>query len=60
VNFYFIHFVNKVKRKVFEIDSKGNIVKHEVIGKDGIKKLLAIQKKDADGKNMYTIEKESL
>ena len=57
MHFYFIPVVNEVKRKVFETDSKGNLVKHEVIGKDGIKKLLPIQKKDANGKNMYTIEK---
>lgn len=57
MHFYFIPVVNEVKRKVFETDSKGNLIKHEVIGKDGIKKLLPIQKKDADGKNMYTIEK---
>lgn len=54
---YFIPVVNEVRRKVFETDSKGNLVKHEVTGKDGIKKLLPIQKKDANGKNMYTIEK---
>ena len=57
MHFYFIPVVNEVKRKVFETDSKGNLVKHEVTGKDGIKKLLPIQKKDANGKNMYTIEK---
>lgn len=57
MHFYFIPVVNEVKRKVFETDSKGNLVKHEVIGKDGIKKLLPIQKKDASGKNMFTAEK---
>ena len=57
MHFYFIHVVNEVKRKVFETDSKGNLVKHEVTGKDGIKKLLPIQKKDASGKNMFTTEK---
>ena len=57
MHFYFIPVVNEVKRKVFETDSKGNFIKHEVTGKDGIKKLLPIQKKDVDGKNMYTIEK---
>lgn len=57
MHFYFIPVVNEVKRKVFETDSKGNLIKHEVTGKDGIKKLLPIQKKDANGKNMYTIEK---
>lgn len=57
MHFYFIPVVNEVKRKVFETDSKGNLVKHEITGKDGIKKLLPIQKKDIDGKNMYTTEK---
>ena len=57
MHFYFIPVVNEVKRKVFEIDSKGNLVKHEIIGKDGIKKLLPIQKKDTNGKNMFTTEK---
>ena len=56
MHFYFIPVVNEVKRKVFETDSKGNLVKHEVTGKDGIKKLLPIQKKDASGKNMLTNE----
>ena len=57
MHFYFIPVVNEVKRKVFETDSKGNLVKHEVTGKDGIKKLLPIQKKDTNGKNMFTTEK---
>lgn len=57
MHFYFIPVVNEVKRKVFETDSKGNLVKHEVTGKDGIKKLLPIQKKDASGKNMFNTEK---
>ena len=57
MHFYFIPVVNEVKRKVFETDSKGNLVKHKVTGKDGIKKLLPIQKKDTNGKNMFTTEK---
>ena len=57
MHFYFIPVVNEVKRKVFETDSKGNLIKHEVTGKDDIKKLLPIQKKDANGKNMFTTEK---
>ena len=57
MHFYFIPVVNEVKRKVFETDSKGNLVKHEVTGKDGIKKLSPIQKKDASGKNVFTTEK---
>jgi len=57
MHFYFLPVVNQVRRKVFETDKDGNLIKHEVIGKDGNKKLLPIQKKDADGKNMFTIEK---
>ena len=57
MHFYFIPVVNEVKRKVFETNEKGNLIKHEVIGKDGSKKLLPIQKKDENGKNMYTTEK---
>ena len=57
MHFYFLPIVNEVKRKVFETDNNGNLIKHEVIGKDGNKKLLPIQKKDANGKNMYVVEK---
>lgn len=56
MHFYFLPVVNQVRRKVFETDKDGNLIKHEVVGKDGNKKLLPIQKKDADGKNMFTIE----
>lgn len=45
MHFYFLPVVNEVKRKVFETDKDGNLLKHEVIGKDGNKKLLPIQKK---------------
>lgn len=57
MHFYFLPIVNEVKRKVFETDKNGNLIKHEVIGKDGNKKLLPIQKKDENGKNMYVVEK---
>lgn len=57
MHFYFIPVVNEVKRKVFKTDSKGNLVKHESTGKDGIKKLSPIQKKDENGKNVFTTEK---
>ena len=57
MHFYFLPVVNEVKRKVFETDKDGNLLKHEVIGKDGNKKLLPIQKKDKNGKNMYIVEK---
>lgn len=57
MHFYFLPVVNEVKRKVFEKDKDGNLIKHKVIGKDGNTKLLPIQKKDANGKNMFEIEK---
>ena len=57
MHFYFLPVVNLVRRKVYETDKDGNLIKHEVIGNDGNKKLLPIQNKDADGKNMFTIEK---
>ena len=57
MHFYFLPVVNEVKRKVFEKDEDGNLIKHEVIGKDGNVKLLPIQKKDENGKNMFEIEK---
>lgn len=57
MHFYFLPVVNEVKRKVFEKNKDGNLIKHEVIGKDGNTKLLPIQKKDANGKNMFEIEK---
>ncbi len=53
---YFLPVVNQVRRKVFETDKDGNLIKRETIGKDGNKKLLPIQKKDENGKNMYTTE----
>lgn len=57
MHFYFLPVVNEVKRKLFETDSDGNIIKHEVIGKDGNTKLVPVQKKDENGKNMHLIEK---
>lgn len=57
MHFYFLPVVNEVRRKVFETDNNGIIIKHEVVGKDGIARLVPIQKKDKDGKNMYTTEK---
>lgn len=56
MHFYFLPVIDKVKRKVFETDSNGVIIKKEVIGKDGNKRLVPIQKKDENGKNIYTIE----
>lgn len=57
MHFYFLPVVNEVRRKVFETDNNGIIIKHEVVGKDGIARLVPIQKKDKNGKNIYTTEK---
>ena len=57
MHFYFLPIVNEVKRKIFETDSNGNIIYCEKTGKDGNKKMLPIQKKDQNGKNMFKIEK---
>ena len=57
MHFYFLPVVTEVRRKVFETNSNGTIIKHEVVGKDGITKLVPIQKKDENGKIMYTTEK---
>lgn len=56
MHFYFLPVIDKVKRKVFETNSNGVTIKKEVIGKDGNKRLVPIQKKDANGKNIYKIE----
>ena len=57
MHFYFMPVVDEVKRKVFEKDENGNLIKHEVIGKDGNVKLMPIQKKDENGKGLFEIEK---
>ncbi len=57
MHFYFLPVVDEVKRKVFEKDKDGNLIKHEVISKDGNTKLLPIQKKDENGKGIFEIEK---
>lgn len=57
MHFYFLPVVNEVRRKVFETDNNGIIIKHEVVGKDGIARLVPIQKKDKNGKNIYITEK---
>lgn len=56
MHFYFLPVVDKVKRKVFETDSNGVIIKQEIIDKKGNKKLVPIQKKDKNGKNIYKTE----
>ena len=57
LQFYFLPVVNEVKRKVFETDKDGNIKKHIVVNKKGEEHSVAIQKKDENGKNVFTIEK---
>lgn len=53
MHIYFTPVVNEVKRKVFEIDENGHQLKHEITNKKGEKKLVPIQKKDENGKNIY-------
>lgn len=53
MHIYFTPVVNEVKRKVFELDENGHQLKHEIINKKGEKKLVTIQKKDENGKNIY-------
>ena len=53
MHIYFTPVVNEVKRKVFELDENGHQLKHEIINKNGEKKLVPIQKKDENGKNIY-------
>lgn len=57
MHFYFTPVVNEVHRKVFETDSNGHQILKPYIGKDGKEKLIPIQKKDENGKNLYSIEK---
>ena len=56
MHFYFLPVVNEVKRKVFETDSNGKILKKEITGKDGNKKLVPIVAKDENGKAIYKTE----
>ena len=53
MHIYFTPVVNEVKRKVFKLDENGHQLKHEIINKKGEKKLVPIQKKDENGKNIY-------
>ena len=57
LHFYFMPIVNEVQRKVFETDSNGNIIYRKGIDKKGNEKMYPTQKKDANGKNVFTIEK---
>ena len=53
MHIYFTPVVNEVKRKVFELDENGHQLKHEIVNKNGEKKLVPIQKKDENDKNIY-------
>ena len=56
MHFYFLPVVNEVKRKVFETDKDGKIIKKEITGKDGNKKLVPIVAKDENGNSIYKTE----
>ncbi len=57
MHFYFTPVVNEVRRKTFVTDNNNNLIKKEIIDKHGNKKLVPIQLKDENGKNIYTVEK---
>ena len=57
MHFYFTPIVNEVHRKVIETDKDGKQILKSYIGKDGIEKMIPIQKKDEKGKNIYIVEK---
>lgn len=57
LQFYFTPVVHEVKRKVFETDKDGHQILKPYIQKDGKEKLIPIQKKDENSKNIYKIEK---
>ena len=56
MHFYFTPVVHEVKRKVFETDKDGHQILKPYITKDGIEKMIPIQKKDENGKIIYEIE----
>lgn len=56
MHLYFTPVVHEVKRKVFETDKDGHQILKPYITKDGIEKMIPIQKKDENGKNVYEIE----
>lgn len=56
MHFYYTPLVNSVQRKVFETDKYGNILKKEITGKDGNKKMVPIIAKDENGKAIYKTE----
>lgn len=55
LQFYFTPVVHEVKRKVFETDKDGHQILKPYITKDGTEKMIPIQKKDENGKNVYEI-----
>lgn len=56
MHFYFTPVVHEVKRKVFETDKDGRQILKTYIAKDGIEKMIPIQKKDENGKIIYKSE----
>ncbi len=56
LQFYFTPVVHEVKRKVFESDKDGHQILKPYITKDGSEKMIPIQKKDENGKNVYEVE----
>ena len=50
---YFMPIVNLVKRKCYEKDSNGNVVKEEILKKDGTKSLVPKLLRDDKGKIIY-------
>ena len=56
MHFYFTPVVHEVKRKVFETDKDGHQILKPYITKDGIEKMIPVQKKDENGKTIYKSE----
>ena len=56
MHFYFTPVVHEVKRKVFETDKDGHQILKPYITKDGIEKMIPVQKKDEIGKTIYKSE----
>lgn len=50
---YFLPIVNEVKRKVFEKDTEGSVIKELVKGIDGSEKIVPKLKRDSNGKIVY-------
>ena len=50
---YFMPIVNLVKRKCYEKDSNGNVIKEEILKKDGTKSLVPKLLRDDKGKIIY-------